>query len=125
MTVSAIVALWLSEPEVPFTVTVTFPSVAVAEAVNVRVEVTLPLAAGVTGLEENAAVTPVGKPVALRVVAELKLSSTGYFDRAGAFATPFHAKRSRRGANRKVWRRSSAHREGKGSGRDQAAARYR
>lgn len=75
MTVRAIVALWLSEPEVPFTVTVTFPSVAVAEAVNVRVEVTLPLAAGVTGLEENAAVTPVGRPVALRVVGELKLSS--------------------------------------------------
>lgn len=72
MTVSAIVALWLSEPEVPFTVTVTLPTVAVAEVVNVRVEVALPLAAGVTGLAENAAVTPLGNPVKLRVVAELK-----------------------------------------------------
>jgi hypothetical protein len=48
--------------------------VAVAEAVSVRVEVALPLGAGVTGLEENAAVTPLGNPVALRVVAELKVS---------------------------------------------------
>jgi len=61
------------EPEVPVIVTVAAPVVAVAEAVSVRTEVTLPLAAGVTGLVENAAVTPVGKPVALRVVAELKL----------------------------------------------------
>ena len=35
------------------------------------VEVTVPFAAGVTGLVENAAVTPVGKPLALSVVAEL------------------------------------------------------
>lgn len=74
MTVRANVALWLSEPEVPFTVMVAFPVVAVAEAVSVRVEVALLLAAGVTGFVENAAVTPLGKPVALRVVAELKLS---------------------------------------------------
>lgn len=74
MTVSAIVALWLSEPEVPFTVTVTFPIVAVEEAVSVRVDVALLLAAGVTGFAEKAAVTPLGNPVALRVVAELKLS---------------------------------------------------
>ena len=71
---SAIVALWLSEPEVPFTVMVAFPMVAAAEAVSVRVEVALPLAAGVTGFAKNAAVTPLGNPVALRVVAELKLS---------------------------------------------------
>lgn len=49
------------------------PVVAVAEAVSVRVDVALPFAGGVTGLVENAAVTPVGKPVALSVVAELKL----------------------------------------------------
>jgi hypothetical protein len=47
--------------------------VAVAEAVSVRVEAALPFAGGVTGLVENAAVTPLGRPVALSVVAELKL----------------------------------------------------
>jgi len=67
------VVLWLSEPEVPFTVTVAVPVVALLEAVSVRVEVALPFAAGVTGLVENAAVTPLGRPVALSVVAELKL----------------------------------------------------
>ena len=60
-------------PEVPVTVTVAAPVVAVAEAVRVNVEVALPLAGGVTGLVENAAVTPLGKPVVLSVVAELKL----------------------------------------------------
>ena len=65
--------LWLSEPEVPVTVTVAVPRVAVAVAVSVSVEVTLLLAGGVTGLGENTAVTPLGKPVALSVVAELKL----------------------------------------------------
>lgn len=53
-------------------VTVAAPTVAVAEAVSVRVEVAVPFAAGVTGLVENVAVTPVGKPLALSVVAELK-----------------------------------------------------
>ena len=53
-------------------VTVAAPTVALEEAVSVRVEVALPFAAGVTGLVENAAVTPVGRPVALNVVAELK-----------------------------------------------------
>jgi len=67
------VVLCVSEPEVPVTVTVAVPVVAVAEAVRVRVEVTLPFAGGVTGLAENAAVTPLGKPEALSVVAELKL----------------------------------------------------
>jgi hypothetical protein len=62
----------VSEPEVPVIVTVAAPVVAVEEAVSVRVEVTLPFAAGVTGLVENVAVTPVGRPVALNVVAELK-----------------------------------------------------
>jgi len=65
--------LWCSEPEVPVTVTVAVPMVAVGEAVSVRVEVALPFAGGVTGLVENVAVTPLGKPVALSVVAELKL----------------------------------------------------
>jgi hypothetical protein len=67
------VAVWVSDPEVPVTVTVAVPVVAVAEAVNVRVEVALPFAGGVTGLTENVAVTPLGRPLALNVVAELKL----------------------------------------------------
>ena len=53
-------------------VTVTAPVVAVEEAVSVSVDVALPFAGGVTGLVENAAVTPLGKPEALSVVAELK-----------------------------------------------------
>ena len=63
----------MSAPEVPVTVTVALPVVAVPEAVSVRVDVALPFAGGVTGLVENAAVTPLGKPEALSVVAELKL----------------------------------------------------
>jgi hypothetical protein len=53
-------------------VTVAVPTVAVEEAVRVSTDVALPFAGGVTGLVENDAVTPLGKPVALRVVAELK-----------------------------------------------------
>lgn len=49
------------------------PTVAVAEAVSVKVDVALPLAGGVIGFAENPAVTPVGNPVAVNVVAELKL----------------------------------------------------
>ncbi len=60
-------------PEVPVTVTVAVPVVAEAEAVNVSTDVALLFAGGVTGLTENPAVTPLGKPVAVRVVAELKL----------------------------------------------------
>lgn len=52
-------------------VTVAVPTVAVEEAVSVRVELALPFAGGVTGLVENAAVTPEGRPEALNVVAEL------------------------------------------------------
>ena len=63
----------VSEPEVPVIVTVALPVVAVPDAVSVRVDVALPFAGGVIGLAENAAVTPVGKPEALSVVAELKL----------------------------------------------------
>jgi hypothetical protein len=73
LTVRAMVVLCVSEPEVPVTVTVAAPTVAEAEAVSVRVEVTLPFATGVTGLVENAAVTPLGNPVADNVVAALKL----------------------------------------------------
>jgi hypothetical protein len=67
------VVLWVSVPDVPVTVTVAAPVVAVAEAVKVSVEVALPLAGGVTGFVEKAAVTPLGRPVALNVVAALKL----------------------------------------------------
>lgn len=55
------------------TVTVAVPTVALADAVNVSVELAVPFAGGVTGLVEKAAVTPEGKPVALSVVDELKL----------------------------------------------------
>jgi hypothetical protein len=72
-TVRLMVALCVSEPEVPVTVTVAVPVVAEEDAVSVSVDVALPFAGGVTGLVENAAVTPLGKPVALSVVAELKL----------------------------------------------------
>lgn len=53
-------------------VTVAVPTVALADAVNVRVDVALPFAGGVTGFVENVAVTPEGRPDALSVVAELK-----------------------------------------------------
>jgi hypothetical protein len=71
LTVSAMVVLCAVDPEVPVIVTVAAPTVALEEAVSVSVEVAVPFAAGVTGLVENAAVTPLGKPVALNVVAEL------------------------------------------------------
>jgi hypothetical protein len=69
-TVSEIVALCVVDPEVPVMVTVAVPTVADEEAVNVSVEVALPPEAGVTGLVENDAVTPLGRPDALSVVAE-------------------------------------------------------
>jgi hypothetical protein len=72
-TVNAIGVVWTNEPEVPVTVTVEVPTVAVPETVSVRVEVALLLAGGVIGLGENAAVTPLGRPEAVKVVAELKL----------------------------------------------------
>ena len=61
----------MSVPDVPVTVTVLVPVAAVEDAVNVKVDVTLPFAGGVTGLGANAAVTPLGSPEALNVVAEL------------------------------------------------------
>ena len=72
LTVRAIVVVAVRLPEVPVIVTVAMPTVALEEAVNVRVEAALPFAGGVTGLVENAAVTPEGRPDALSVVAELK-----------------------------------------------------
>ena len=65
--------LFTSEPEVPVIVTVAVPTVAVEEAVSVRVEVAVLLAAGVTELGEKTAVTPEGRPLAVSVVAALKL----------------------------------------------------
>jgi hypothetical protein len=61
LTVSEIVALAVSEPEVPVIVTVDVPTVAELLAVNVTT--LLP----VVGLAPNAAVTPLGKPLAARV----------------------------------------------------------
>ena len=52
-------------------VTVELPVVAEEDAVKVSVDVPLPFAGGVTGFVENAAVTPLGRPEALSVVAEL------------------------------------------------------
>jgi hypothetical protein len=70
-TVNAMVVVCVVDPETPEIVTVAVPVVAVPEAVSVKVEVAVPFAGGVTGLAENAAVTPLGNPVALSVVAEL------------------------------------------------------
>jgi hypothetical protein len=71
LTVSVIFAVAVVVPDVPVTVTVLVPVVAVADAVNVRVEVALLFAGGVTGFGANPAVTPEGKPETLSVVAEL------------------------------------------------------
>ena len=68
---SEIVAVCIVEPDVPLTVTVAAPIVAVAVAVSVNVDATFPFAGGVTGFGANDAVTPLGKPDALNVVAEL------------------------------------------------------
>ena len=73
LTVREMVVLLEREPEVPVIVMVAVPVAAVEEAVNVSVEVALPFAGGVTGLVEKVAVTPLGNPLALSVVAELKL----------------------------------------------------
>ena len=64
--VSAIVVVWLSEPEVPVTVTVAAPVVAVELAVSVSTLVPAVLA----GL--NDAVTPLGRPDAARLTLPLK-----------------------------------------------------
>ena len=61
------------EPETPVIVSAAVPVVAEEDAASVRVEVVLPFAGGVRGLVEKVAVTPLGNPVALSLVAELKL----------------------------------------------------
>ena len=61
------------EPETAVMVSAAVPVVAEEDAVSVRVEAVLPFAGGVTGSVEKVAVTPLGNPVALSVVAELKL----------------------------------------------------
>src|SRR5450432_2739957 len=71
LTVNAMFVVAVSVPDVPVTVTVLVPVVAVEDAVNIRVEVAVPFAGGVTGLGANAAVTPAGSPETLSVVAEL------------------------------------------------------
>jgi hypothetical protein len=52
-------------------VIVNVPVVAVDDTANVTVELAAPFAGGVTGLAENDAVTPAGRPEALRLVAAL------------------------------------------------------
>ena len=63
--VSEMVAVAVMLPEVPVTVTVLTPGVAVLEAVSVKVLVP------VVGFGVNDAVTPLGRPVAVRVTASL------------------------------------------------------
>ena len=72
LTVRLNVAAWLSDPEVPVTVTVHVPRFAVEGTLIVSTELALPFAAGVTGLLANVAVAPVGKPETLSVTGELK-----------------------------------------------------
>src|SRR6185295_6682831 len=68
VTVNATVAVCsASVPELPRTVTVAAPTVAVGDAVNVSVDVFVVGAAGL-----NAAVTPLGRPVAVSVTAPAK-----------------------------------------------------
>src|SRR5262249_5429369 len=62
-TVRLMLVLWVSEPEVPVTVTVNVPVVAVPDAARVRVEE--PGAVTEPGAKE--AVTPLGVPLALRL----------------------------------------------------------
>src|SRR4030095_8726587 len=69
VTVSATVVVCDVEPEVPVMVTVAEPAVAVLEAVKVAVTV-LPVVA-VDGL--NATVTPLGRPLAVKPTAPVKL----------------------------------------------------
>jgi hypothetical protein len=71
-TVRVMVVVCVVAPDVPVMVTVAVPVVAVEEAVRVKVEVAVPFAGGVTGFGENVAVTPLGRPEALSVVAALK-----------------------------------------------------
>ena len=69
MTVSVRVVVWVRLPDVPVTVTSAAPTVAVLDAVRVRVLVVVALA----GLKD--AVTPAGRPLAERATAPEKLLS--------------------------------------------------
>ena len=60
------------EPEAPVTVAELVPVAAVADAVRVRVEVAMALAAGVTEAGEKLAVTPLARPEAVSATGELK-----------------------------------------------------
>ena len=66
VTVKLIVVVWVKLPETPVMVTVTVPVVAVPLAVSVRTLV------AVAGFVPNAAVTPVGRPVAESVTLPVK-----------------------------------------------------
>jgi hypothetical protein len=55
------------------TVTVALPVVALADALKLNVDVTLPFAGGVTDVGANVAVTPLGRPDTLRLTALAKL----------------------------------------------------
>ena len=68
LTVRETVAECVRLPLVPVIVTVKVPVVAVDVAVRVMMEETAPLGGGVTGLMLKLAVTPVGRPVTVRVV---------------------------------------------------------
>lgn len=70
-TVTLSVVVWANAPDVPVIVTVFVPAAAADDALSVSVLDALPFAPGVTGLEENAAETPLGSPEALRLVAAL------------------------------------------------------
>jgi hypothetical protein len=72
LTVSVKVVLWTSEPEVPVIVTLNVPVAANEDAVRVRPELVLPFAAGVTGFVTNEAVTPLGRPEALKLTGKAK-----------------------------------------------------
>jgi len=61
---------FVSDPEVPIRSMVVVPVGARREALHLRVTFTLPLAGGVTGLDEAVADTPLGNSFTLNVTAE-------------------------------------------------------
>jgi hypothetical protein len=69
VTVSVKVAVWVRLPDIPVTVTVAEPTVAVLKAVSVNTLLLVALA----GLKD--AVTPAGRPLAERATDPLKLLS--------------------------------------------------
>jgi hypothetical protein len=72
VTVTDTVVVLVVLPLVPVMVTVAAPAAAELLAVNFSIEVTLPLAEGVTEAGESDAVTPRGRPETLSDTAELK-----------------------------------------------------